>query len=164
MDRIIEKIGSQFEILNNYFDALFLGLFVIGLVIYNVWTIVSSVKSEFNKSVTLVEDRKKGLTAENRSQDNKTKQKDYNSVLLLSAVGRAMYLWLIFAALQAFIMGIFLWVPLLVPWISAELVRWLLLFIILSRVVYAGSKKHSGRRGLYSLCVIHHNIVEKLAL
>jgi len=146
----VSILALIFDTLNGILDVFFLFAFLAGIVVWNSRELVLSVRKEIEKNIKEVKKEQEEQGTENEENFVRPELALDNPRLWLSGVGRAVYLWLISAAVQIAVLLLFWFTP-STNWVSAETLRWIEIYILLSFMVYSMTKRFGGRRGVYSV-------------
>jgi hypothetical protein len=145
----VSALAQLFNTLNEILNVFFLVLFLGGIVIWNSRELVLSARKEIKKNIKEVKKKLEDQDADLQDNIGEPSPTLDDPRLWLSGVGRAVYLWLISVAIQIAAVLLFWFTP-STRWVSAETLRWIELYIVLSLIVYSMTKRYGGRRGLYS--------------
>jgi hypothetical protein len=142
-------LAQIFDTLNGFLDKALLFLFLAGLVVWNSRELVLSARREIEKAQKEAEEDWEAQEVGEGEVPVALALGGEEFKLYLTGAGKALYLWLVSAAVQIVILLLFWFTP-STRWASAETLRWLLLYLLVGGMVYGMTRRFGGRRGLYS--------------
>lgn len=153
----VTSLAQILDIINQAIDWFLLGVLFVGVVVYNIYTLIKSASKEIEKESKRAKQEATDAAMARGESLPSAYDPLQNPTVWVIGIGKALYLWIITAAIQ---LGVFLvfWYTSDFSWpkpenvlISAENLRWGELYLGLGFGAYFQTRKFGGKRGLVTM-------------